>query len=280
MVTTLVITSGPFALGQAGPKVVVIVMENAAYSRIIGNPNASYINSLRTTGKLFTNYTAITPGSLHNYLAMTSGLTSVDSPSQANIFQAVDDSGGADTWISFQESMAGSCGQRSAARVPGTSVHLYDQGHDPAYHLRRDESCAKHDIPMTRASFNPVALPTFSFITPNTCDDMHTLPTGGRPCPAFFGSNPGSNAVKMGDNWLRVVVPRLLSQPDVTVVITWDEGTAGEHVVTLEVGAGVTAGSSSSSPYNHYSLEAGLYSSLGLGKAPNHGANATPLPIP
>ena len=198
------------------------------------------------------------PGSLHNYLAMTSGLTSVDSPSQANIFQAIDDSGGADTWTSFQESMAGNCGQGSAARVPGTSVHLYDQGHDPAYHLRRDESCAKNDIPMTTASFNPAALPTFSFITPNTCDDMHTLPTGGRPCPAYFGSNPGSNVVKMGDNWLRVVVPRLLAQPDVTVVITWDEGTSSEHVVTLEVGAGVTAGFASSSPYNHYGLEAGL----------------------
>ena len=47
----------------------------------------------------------------------------------------------------------------------------------------------------------------------------------------------------MGDNWLATVVPQLLAQPNVTVLITWDEGTLSstpsEHVVALEAGAGV-----------------------------------------
>src|SRR6185437_8298294 len=136
------------------------------------------------------------------------------------------------------------------------------------------------DVPMTGSTFNPASLPDLSYIVPNECDDMHTLPAGGAACPAFFGSNPGTSTVNMGDHWLATVVASLLAQPDVTVLITWDEGRAGGHIATLEVGAGVTAGSTDGAAYTHFSLEAGLYRHFGLGTAPNNGAAATPLPIP
>ena len=88
----------------------------------------------------------------------------------------------------------------------------------------------------------------------------------------------------MGDNWLATVVPPLLAQPNVTVLITWDEGsmstTPPEHLVAVEAGAGVVAGSTDGTAYTHYGLEAGLYRYFGLGAAPNNGATATPLPIP
>ena len=84
----------------------------------------------------------------------------------------------------------------------------------------------------------------------------------------------------MGDNWLRAVVPQLLAQPDMTVLITFDEGSAkNEQVLMLELGAGVTAGTNGTA-FNHYGLEAGLYNAFGLGTAPGNGATATPLPIP
>ncbi len=85
-----------------------------------------------------------------------------------------------------------------------------------------------------------------------------------------------------GDHWLSVVVPQLLAQPGVTVILTWDEAkkTSGQHIVTLEVGAGITPGSSDGNAYNHYGLEAGLYGVFGLGPPPNNGATAPPLPIP
>ena len=51
------------------------------------------------------------------------------------------------------------------------------------------------------------------------------------------------------------------------------------HVVTLEVGHGVTAGGRDSHAYNHYGLLAGLYQTLGLGTPPNAAAHAAPLPI-
>jgi hypothetical protein len=261
----------------ARSRIVLIVMENQSYSDIIGSAEAPYINSLVQKGELFTDYSSVEPGSVHDYLAMTSGLTYLASPTQANIFQAIDDSHGSVSWVSLQESMGGNCGQASSANVPGTSERLYKQGHDPAYQYRANESCAGNDIPMTTSSFDPAKLPSFTFVTPNMCDDMHTLPGDGDACPAFFGANSGRTAVQMGDNWLSRVVPMLLSQDDTTVVLTWDER---GHIVTLEVGAGVSPGTTDARPFNHYSLEAGLYSALGLGTAPNNGSRAAPLPVP
>ena len=116
---------------------------------------------------------------------------------------------------------------------------------------------------------------------------MHTTVAAGQTCPAFFGPNSGTSPTNMADNWMSQVIPSLLAQPNVTVLLTWDEydsntGANGlwEHVVTLEVGAGVTAGGIDGNAYSHYSLEAGLYKYFGLGTAPNNGATATPLPIP
>jgi hypothetical protein len=45
------------------------------YSQIIGNSNAPYINSLATSGALFTNSFAVTHPSQPNYLALFSGST-------------------------------------------------------------------------------------------------------------------------------------------------------------------------------------------------------------
>jgi Concanavalin A-like lectin/glucanases superfamily/Phosphoesterase family len=268
---------------QAG-KLVVIVMENETYANIVGNSQAPYLNQLIASGELFTNYAGVASGSNPNYLAMTSGLTSAQSPPALNIFQAIDGSGGALSWKEFMESMPGNCAQGNYADVPGTSVTLYTADHDPDYQYRAATTCSANDIPMTASTFSPASLPSLSYVVPNECDDMHTLPTNGQACPAYFGSNPGSSLISMGDNWLATVVPPLLAQPNVTVLITWDEGslntTPPEHLVALEAGAGVTAGSTDGTAYTHFGLEAGLYRYFGLGTAPGNGATATPLPFP
>ena len=273
----------PVAAAAPSGKLVVIVMENETYGNIVGNSEAPYLNQLMAQGRLFTNYTAVAPSSNPNYLAMTSGLTSALSPPSPNVFQAVDGSG-TGTWKQFMESMPGNCAQGGRPLVPGTSDPLYTSDHDPDYQYRVNSTCATNDVPLTTSSFVPANLPSLSYVVPNECDDMHTLPAAGQACPAYFGPNPGASLINMGDNWLAKVVPSLLSQPDVTVLITWDEGvsssTPPQRVVALEAGAGVPAGSRDGNPYNHYSLEAGLYGYLGLGTAPNNGATATPLPIP
>jgi len=271
------------AAAQTG-KLVVIVEENEAYDSIVGNSQAPYLNQLMARGELFTNYTAVASGSTPDYLAMTSGLTTALSPPSPNIFQAIDGTGGSSTWKEFMESMPGNCAQGTSANIPGTTVPLYTASHDPDYQYRASTTCSTNDVPMTTGTFNPAGLPDFSYIVPNQCDDMHTLPGNSAACPAYFGSNPGTSLISMGDNWLATVVPQLLAQPNVTVVITWDEGTGSstppEHIVALEAGAGVAAGSSDGTAYNHYGLEGGLYNYFGLGPAPNNGATATPLPIP
>lgn len=267
---------------QSG-KLVVIVEENEAYGNIVGNSQAPYLNHLIANWELFTNYTAVTFGSATNYLAMTSGLTSPLSPPSPNIFQAVDGTGGRLTWKEFMESMPGSCAGGTSANVPGSSVPLYTVSHDPDYQYRANSTCSTNDVPMTTSSFNPTNLPALSYIVPNQCDDMHTLPGNGQACPAYFGSNSATSSIGMGDNWLAAVVPSLLAQPGVTVVITWDEGsldtTPSEHIVALAVGAGVTRRSTDTRSYTHYSLEAGLYNYFGLGTAPNNGATATPMKL-
>jgi IPT/TIG domain len=286
---TAVVGTGPVrahATGTAAQigKVVVIVEENEPYGSIVGNSQAPYLNQLIANWELFTNYTAVASGSTPDYLAMTSGLTSSLSPPSPNIFQAIDRTGGALTWKEFMESMPGNCAQGNYANIPGTNVPFYTASHDPDYEYRATSTCSTNDVPMTSGTFNPASLPALSYVVPNQCDDMHTLPGSGQACPAYFGSNGGTSLIGMGDNWLASVVPTLLAQPGVTVVITWDEGslntTPSEHVVALMAGAGVTAGSTDGTAYTHYGLEAGLYNYFGLGTAPNNGATATPLPIP
>src|SRR5436190_9222783 len=262
-------------------KLVVIVMENKSPSDIVGNTSqAPYLNQLISQGLLFTNYSESSGnGSNPNYLAMTSGLTSALSPPSPNIFQAMDHSGGAVTWKEFMESMGGNCANGTTGNVPGTSDALYTADHDPGWFYRANTTCSTNDVPLTSSTFNPASLPSLSYVVPNECDYMHTLPANGAAYPAYFGSNPGTSVINIGDNWLSHFVPSLLAQPNVTVLITWDEGRTGSQLPTLEVGAGVTPGSTNGTAFNHFNLEAGLYKFFGLGTAPNNGATATPLPI-
>ena len=288
IVGCLILAAGLAAMVQgsvraAAGKLVVIVEENETYANIVGNSQAPYLNQLMGQGELFTNYAGVADGSNPNYLAMTSGLTSEKSPPSPNIFQAIDGTGGSLTWKEFMESAPGNCADGNSANIPGTNVALYTADHDPAYSYRGNTTCSANDVPLTGSTFNPANLPSLSYIVPNECNDMHTLPGSGQACPSYFGSNPGSNLITMGDNWLARVVPQLLAQAGVTVLITWDEGsmstTPPEHLVALEAGAGVTPGSTDGTAYTHYGLEAGLYRYFGLGAAPNNGAAAIPLPF-
>ncbi len=259
-------------------RVVVIVLENKTYDRIVGNRQAPYLNGLLTQGEQFTDYAAVGAGSPHDYRAMTSGLTTGGSGGP-NLFRAMDATG--IDWREFSESMTGTCGEGSDGKVPGSKEPLYTKNHDPAWMYRSTESCKQRDVPMAGDTFDPADLPRFSLVIPNQCDDMHSAPSGGL-CPAWFGDARGGSSIAVGDDWLKTVVPQLLAQPDVTVLVTFDEGSnaSHQHVLMVEVGSGVTAGSKDGGSYDHYGLLAGLYARFGLGTPPNHAANATPLPIP
>jgi len=105
------------------------------------------------------------------------------------------------------------------------------------------------------------ALPAFSFITPNTVDDMH--------------DGPDPAAIQAGDLWLQNELPKILNsaayQSGTTAVfVTFDEGEApgfsfGEdcatnttdescHVVTIAISPSTPPGTVSARLFNHYSL--------------------------
>ncbi len=249
--------------------VVLIVMENHEYSDIVGSADAPYVNqSLIPGGKLFTNYDAVSHPSLPNYLAMTSGSTGgkqgTDSVSAGeiaadNLFGQLSTAG--IDWRAFEEAMPSACFKPYSA---GSSPNSYELKHDPAmtYADIADTSLCRQVVPYSW--LDPSHLPPFSFVTPDECNDMHS-------CPA-----------QAGDAWLARNIPPLL-RAGAIVIVTFDEGSTdaggGGHVLLVEVGDGVPAGSREDRPFDHYGLLAGLETYFGL---PRLGAagTAAPFPIP
>jgi hypothetical protein len=172
--------------------------------------------------------------------------------STSSIFEQVRAAGG--TWKSYQEGMPANC----ATANPSGSYFV--KHNPPAYfsHLRingkfDNNSCAANDIPFPNTACDGSAcsvaagpnsladdlalgsLPTFSFVTPNICNDMHDA------------CSPYASAVLNGDHWLQTWMPRILSSPSyqagtTAVFVMWDEGTFGAPIPNVVVAPSVTAG--------------------------------------
>jgi hypothetical protein len=258
-------TPNPSATIPTGePPIVLIILENKAYSVVVGSPAAPYLNgTLIPSGKLFTNYSAVSHPSLPNYLALTSGSTqgkdgtddiSAGEITADNLFHQLASAG--ISWDAYQEAMPGSCFTGDFA---GSSPNTYALKHDPAMAYQNIASGAlcRHVTPYDQ--LDPSSLPAFSFVTPNQCHDMHSC------------------SISTGDTWLEGAVPPLLGA-GAEVIITFDEGTgSSQTIMTLVVGPGVAPGKDGAR-YDHYGLLAGLEIHFGLvrlGKA----RQAVPLPV-
>lgn len=286
VLAALLIVGGSIAVGRsiagqpaapASPAVVpafehifLIVMENHAYSQIIGDTvHAPYINNLAQQYGLATQYTAVTHPSLPNYLALAAGSTlgitgdcnptgtgcSVHVPINApHIGDALDAAG--KSWKSYQESMpvptTGCPGlSRSGRYSPGRNPFVYfaDVQTDVA-------RCRSHIVPYTELSTDLSAgvTPNFVFITPNLCNDMHDC------------------SIATGDGWLKTEVPKILGSTAFTrqkslLIVTWDEDdfTSVNKVATIFVSPYGKPSFSSAVAYNHYSLLKSIEQGLGAG---------------
>ena len=112
-----------------------------------------------------------------------------------------------------------------------------------------DPAACKNVVPYSKLATDIAdkALPQFSFITPNLCDDMHDC------------------APSVGDAWLQTNAPALLKALGKTgvLIVTFDEGStkagcctdgsAGGHIYTVVAGPGAAA-VSISTPVDHYSM--------------------------
>jgi hypothetical protein len=245
------------SVAQAAPSapIVVIVLENKTYSQIVGSSSAPYIQSLIATGTLYTNYQAA-PGSLPDYLRMTSGLDS-NAGSSDNLFHQLQGAGIG--WGEYMESMPSACYTKSGP-LP------YDKGHNPAVHysdITSNKTACANVVPYT--AFDPAHLRAFSYVVPNDANNMHD------------GSNKAAQ-IKAGDKWLKANVPAMVSH-GARVIVTWDEGTrSNEHIATIAVGGGAAAGARDGTAYTHYGLLAGLEDAFGFPRLHN-AVGATPFPV-
>ncbi|OLC50671.1 MAG: hypothetical protein AUH43_04370 [Acidobacteria bacterium 13_1_40CM_65_14] len=224
--------------------IVVLVMENKEFDRIIGAPSAPYINSLADTYGSAVNYTGVAHPSLPNYMALTGGVAAFvsDCPSctinAVNIVDEVEASGR--RWRAYLEDMPAPCTTNNAGN--------YDVDHNPFLHyidiLANRVRCEASVVPLTElaADLQTGRLPDYVWITPNNCHNMHDC------------------SVAAGDTWLAGFVPSLIASmgaSDWVLFVVWDEGNSdqggGGHVPAIVVAPGVH-GIQSATLHSHYGL--------------------------
>jgi hypothetical protein len=152
--------------------------------------------------------------------------------------------------------------------------------------------CKQRVVPLTALANDlrsAATTPSFSFITPNLCDDGHDDPCVGKN---VRGTTAGG--LVSVDYWLSKYVPMIMSSPafkrDGLLIVTSDEsenndataccneqpgyntplpgdtGPGGGRIGTLVLGRCIKAGATSDTPYNHYSLLRSLEDLYGITK--------------
>ncbi len=251
-----------------------IWMENHSYTQVWNTGSTPYITSLGNTYVRATNFYATKHPSLPNYLDFFGGsnysITTDCSPSSSchisakNLGDLLEAKGL--TWKSYEESMPSPCYLTTSGN--------YAPKHNPAVYfddIRTNKTrCDGKDVNFSALSTDlgsAASTPNFAFITPNLCDDMHSC------------------SISTGDNWLKGHVPAILNSPACTldkclVVVTWDEdnGSSGNHVLTIFAGSGAkTGGVTSSVKYTHYSMLRTAEYIFGLPTLTSNDANASPM---
>jgi phosphatidylinositol-3-phosphatase len=240
--------------------VITLVMENKEYGDIIGNRDAPYLNRLAHRYGLATRSYGVRHPSLPDYLALTSGAThGIESDCtycHVNARNVVDQLEAARiTWRAYMEDVPRPCyrGPRSAG---------YAKKHNPfAYYddVAGDPRRCRRIVPFDQlaSDLRRDRLPTYAFISPNLCNDMHDC------------------GVATGDRFLERRVPVLLDAlgPQGYLVLTWDEGSSdqgccggstGGHIATVVAGPLVRRGAREGRPLDHYGVLGTIEDTLGL----------------
>jgi len=242
-------------------RVIVIVMENAEYGEVLGNPAAPYINALARRYGLATQSFAIAHPSLPNYLALTSGSTQGVSSDctecrvgASNIVDELEASG--ISWKAYLEDEPGACFQ-------GAGAGGYAKKHNPFIYYK--DIAGAHRRCSRLVGFTQLAadlrrgqLPTYTWISPNLCDDGHDCGVAG------------------SDRFLARTAPALLRElgPHGFLVLTWDEGSSdrgccggvarGGQVATILAGPDVRRGGRYGRPVDHYGVLGTIEQALGV----------------
>src|SRR3989441_5993858 len=243
--------AGAQTLPQFG-HVTIVLLENTDYSSSVGS--MPYLDSLVAKYGLATNYYADTHPSIGNYFTLTTGqiLTNDDGQtpssfpiSSANIASLLQAAG--KTWKDY----------------PETSGTYYVR-HDPLQYMTNINSANLSDFSQFATDLANHALPNFSWITPNGCNDAHDC------------------GLSTADSWLQTNIDPLVKstyfQPggDGLLIIVFDESsgsggtnstgtTAGGQVECVIVSPNIiSAGFQSTTRHYHESLLRLMEQGLGL----------------
>ena len=278
----------PVAPARTAPApFVIIMMENHGLHPVLNDrTDMPYLNSLWRGGTSldFTHYAALTHPSLPNYLGMASGFTQTGAdavrPGQfagPTIWDQLTQAGV--SWGIFEEGMPQVCSPSVTYNDPVTDGQ-YLLRHDPGVPFGTVYTSAECQQVMPLTALDYASLPAVSFITPNTCDDMHGLTAAQLASTGFANCLKGSDALEQrSDQWLSQIVPKLTAA-GATVFITFDECCAAtlSPLYALETGPAVTPGSDGTG-YSHYSVLAGIENAYGLSLL-GGAATASPVPVP
>lgn len=252
--------------------VVIVIMENHAYSNIEGSFFAPYVNSLLSDSHTanFTSSHGLTHPSQPNYIMLYSGADQgvTDDNLPGNLpftapnlgAQLIDNSY---TFIGYSEDLpaVGSTVENSGD---------YARKHNPWVNWQDAPTngvSAAINLPLTDfpADFNN--LPTVSFVIPNLAHDMHD--------PVLL-----PNAISNGDTWLEDNLDAYIQwckTNNSLFILTFDEDDLlhSNQIMTLFIGENVIGGDYNEN-INHYNVLRTLQDMYGLPYAGNS-ANVTPI---
>ncbi|MFJ9680695.1 alkaline phosphatase family protein [Streptomyces sp. NPDC101194] len=256
-------STAPAAALPAPDHVVVVVMENHAYTQVIGSSDAPYINNtLKAGGANLTRSFGLTHPSEPNYYMLFSGsdqgrtddgcvgVGSLSAPDLASELIAV-----GKTWASYNETLPS---QGSTVCSSGD----YAQQHNPWFGFANVPTGTAKTMAQFPADFTN--LPKISFVVPNLCDDMHDC------------------SVATGDAWLKGELGAYAAWAKThnsLLLVTFDEddGLSGNRIPTILYGEHVIPGSSSGATYNHYDVLRTLEDLAGLTTHAGHAASASDI---
>jgi hypothetical protein len=236
----------------------VIVLENKGYERIVGSPDAPFLNSLIGRGGLADAYHGVGRPSQPNYLALFSGSTQgvtdndphdIDAPTVADQLEAA-----GLTWREYAENVPDGCFAGATAEGGRDGTGQYARKHAPAISftaIAGDPSRCSNISDLT--AFDPAAA-AFELIIPDMCHSMHDC------------------SIAEGDAWLADFVPRITDSTPFrdggVLFVVFDEGDPGDSgggrppaiVVSPRVAPGTVSGRS----HDHFSLLRTIEYAFGL----------------
>lgn len=249
----------PCALAVMAPAtyahVVVVMEENAAYSKVIGSPNAPLFNQLAGQCALATNYHDDASVSQPNYMAATGGYATGVGVYDAtpSIFSQ------APSWNELEESMGANC---------GGAATFYKRGHDPAFwYTPLATACKANDVSVTATDTGqitlPATLPAYTFITPNLCHDNHWQ-TG------CSGTDTTAGKLQAMDTWLGGVIGAITQTVDyqrgqTLIVVAFDESATSTttQVPAITIAASIHP-TTDNTFYDQYALLRASEEALGI----------------